>query len=123
MKEKLKVEIDSNAVGLTNTVKQLRQKHQTEFKCRECNFVTGKKVLRRQHMRRAHDKKKKCESCNFEAENGSTLKTHRQSVHGIVSTSVGFMFTNERQINENLDVEKPEESEGPSKKRKTNPII
>jgi predicted RNA-binding Zn-ribbon protein involved in translation (DUF1610 family) len=98
--------------------RHIERKHQTEFKCRECNFVTGKKVLRRQHMKRAHDKKKKCESCNFEAENGSTLKTHRQSEHGIVSTSVGFMFTNERQNNENPDVEKPEESEGPSKKRK-----
>ena len=74
-------------------------------------------------MRRAHYKKKKCESCNYEAENGSTLKTHRQSEHGIVSTSVGFIFTNERQNNENPDVEKPEESEGPPKKKKTNPNI
>ena len=95
----------------------VERKHQTEFKCNECNFVTEKKVLRRQHIRRFHGKKK-CGSCNYEAENGSTLKMHRQSEHGIVTSSVGFMVTNERQINENVDVEKPEASEDPSKKRK-----
>ena len=95
-----------------------RKKHQTEFKCKECDFVTKNKVLRRLHMKSTHDKKK-CESCHFDAESGSALKTHRQAEHGIVSSSVGFMFTNERQVEENVELEEPVLTEGPSKKRKT----
>ena len=35
------------------------------------------------------------------------------------SSSVGFMFSNERQVSENLEIEEPVVTEGPSKKRKT----
>lgn len=96
----------------------LENKHQTEFKCKECDFVSRNKVLRRRHMKSTHDMKK-CESCHFDAENVSALKTHRQAEHGIVSSSVGFMFTNERQVSENLQIEEPVVTGGPSKKRKT----
>ena len=73
----------------------VEKKHQTEFKCKECDFVTRNRVLLRRHMKSTPDKKK-CESCHFVAENGSALKTHQQAEHGIVSSSMGFMFTNER---------------------------
>ena len=95
----------------------VEKKHQTEFKCKECDFVTRNRVLLRRHMKSTHDKKK-CESCHFVAENGSALKTHQQAEHGIVSSSMGFMFTNERQVNENLEFEEPVVTEGTSKKRK-----
>ena len=54
----------------------VENKHQTEFKFKESDFVTKNKVLRRRHMKSAHDKKK-CENCHFDAESGSALKTHR----------------------------------------------
>ena len=54
----------------------VENKHQTEFKFKECDVVTKNKVLRRRHMKSAHDKKK-CENCHFDAESGSALKTHR----------------------------------------------
>ena len=47
---------------------------------------------------------KKCESCAFNAENKSALKEHQQAEHGIVSSSVGFMFTNEHQVEEPADI-------------------
>ena len=64
-------------------------------------------------MKSTHDKNK-CESCHFEAENGIALKTQNME-----SSSVGFMFSNERQVSENLEIEEPVVTEGPSKKRKT----
>ena len=95
----------------------VENKHQTEFKCKECDFITRNRVLLRRHMKSTPDKKK-CESCHFVAENGSALKTYQQIEHGIVSSSMGFMFTNERQVNENLEFEEPVVTEGTSKKRK-----
>ena len=62
--------------------------------------------------------KKKCESCPYNAENKSALKEHQQAEHGIVSSSVGFMFTNEHQVEEPADIEEPVETEGPSNKKK-----
>ena len=53
----------------------VENKHQTEFKFKECDVVTKNKVLRRRHMKSAHDKKK-CENCHFDAESGSALKTN-----------------------------------------------
>ena len=94
-----------------------KKKHKTEFKCKECDFVTKNKVLQRQHMKSTHGKKK-CESCPYNAENKSALKEHQQAEHGIVSSSVGFMFTNEHQVEEPADIEEPVETEGPSNKKK-----
>ena len=63
----------------------VENKHQTEFKCKECDFITRNRVLLRRHMKSTHDKKK-CESCHFDTENGSapnvisyTLPEKRQS--------------------------------------------
>ena len=95
----------------------VKNKHKTEFKCKECDFVTKNKFLRRQHIKSTHGEKK-CESCHFNAENESALKAHQQAEHGIVSSSVGFMFTNERQVEENVEIEEPVDTEGPSKKKK-----
>ena len=95
----------------------VENKHKTEFKCKECDFVTKNKFLRRQHIKSTHGEKK-CESCHFNAENESALKAHQQAEHGIVSSSVGFMFTNERQVEENVQIEEPVDTEGPSKKKK-----
>ena len=95
----------------------VEKKHKTEFKCKECDFVTKNKVLQRQHMKITHGKKK-CESRAFNAENKSALKEHQQAEHGIVSSSVGFMFTNEHQVEEPADIEEPVETEGPSNKKK-----
>ena len=97
----------------------VEKKHKTEFKCKECDFVTKNKVLHMKHRKMTHGKKK-CESCAFNAENSGALKEHQQAEHGIVSSSVGFMFTNEHQVEEPADIEEPVETEGPSniKKRK-----
>ena len=35
----------------------VEKKHKTEFKCKECDFVTKNKVLQRQHMKITHGKK------------------------------------------------------------------
>ena len=56
----------------------VEKKHKTEFKCKECDFVTKNKFLQRQHMKITHGKKK-CESCAFNAENKSALKEHQQA--------------------------------------------
>ena len=64
----------------------VKRKHKTEFKCKVCNFVTRTKALRRRHMKSNHERKVKYDSCNIEADNQSSLKTHRQAEHGIVST-------------------------------------
>ena len=50
----------------------IENKHQTEFKCKESEFITRNRALLRRHMKSTHDKKK-CESCYFVAENGSAL--------------------------------------------------
>lgn len=95
----------------------VEKKHKTEFKCKECDFVTKNKVLHMKHRKMTHGKKK-CESCAFNAENSGALKEHQQAEHGIVSSSVGFMFTNEHQVEEPADIEEPVETEGPSNKKK-----
>merc|ERR1711990_1346742 len=39
----------------------VKKEHQTEFKCKECQFRTKYKIVRRRHMLNAH--KKPCERC------------------------------------------------------------
>ena len=54
-------------------------------------------------MKTNHERKVKCDSCNIEADNESSLKTHRQAEHGIVSSSLGFMLT--REVDENCEID------------------
>ena len=44
---------------------------------------------------------KKCETCNFTAISKTVLKTHKQEKHRILSNSMGFMMTNNK--DENVD--------------------
>ena len=97
----------------------VERKHKTEFKCKVCNFVTRTKALRRRHMKTNHESKVKCDSCNIEADNESSLKTHRQAEHGIVSSSLGFMLTSEREVDENCEIDEAVVNGGNTKKRKT----
>ena len=61
----------------------VKKEHQTEFKCKECQFRTKYKIVRRRHMLNAH--KKPCERCDHVAKSVSDLNAHQQVEHGILT--------------------------------------
>ena len=70
----------------------MKKEHQTEFKCKECQFRTKYKIVRRRHIINAH--KKRCERCDHVGTSENDLNAHKQAEHGILMSSVGFMLTN-----------------------------
>lgn len=98
----------------------MKKEHQTEFKCKECQFRTKYKIVRRRHIINAH--KKRCERCDHVGTSENDLNAHKQAEHGILMSSVGFMLTNSDPVPhdaEIVDKEHVENGETSAKKRKT----
>lgn len=98
----------------------VKKEHQTEFKCKECQFRTKYKIVRRRHIINAH--KKRCERCDHVGTSENDLNAHKQAEHGILMSSVGFMLTNSDPVPhdaEIVDKEHVENGETSAKKRKT----
>ena len=96
----------------------MRRSHQTKFRCKECSFETKYNIVRRRHMMNAHQKK--CERCDHVATSEDSLNAHKQADHGVLTSSMGFMLTNNDQVqNEPVATATEPDKESTEKKRKT----
>ena len=80
----------------------IQKEHETDFKCKECDFKTKYKIVRRRHMLNAH--KKPCKRCDHVAKSEGDLNAHQQAEHGILTSSMGFMVTSGDPVSNNADV-------------------
>ena len=97
----------------------VKKEHQTEFKCKECQFRTKYKIVRRRHMLNAH--KKPCERCDHVGTSENDLNAHKQAEHGILMSSVGFMLTNSDPVPHDAEIldKDAQNAERSVKRRKT----
>ena len=97
----------------------MKKEHQTEFKCKECQFRTKYKIVRRRHMLNAH--KKPCERCDHVGTSENDLNAHKQAEHGILMSSVGFMLTNSDPVPHDAEIldNDAQNAERSVKRRKT----
>ena len=96
----------------------MRRSHQIKFRCKECSFETKYNIVRRRHMMNAHQKK--CERCDHVATSEDSLIAHKQADHGVLTSSMGFMLTNNDEVhNEPVATATEPDKECTDKKRKT----
>ena len=80
----------------------IKKKHDIDFKCKECDFKTKYKIVRRRHILNAH--KKPCKRCDHDANSEGDLNAHQQAEHGILTSSIGFLVTSGDLVSNNADV-------------------
>ena len=68
----------------------IKKEHETDFKCKECDFKTKFKIVRRRHMLNAH--KKLCKRCDHVAKSDTQWLKRLKTQKKFIGSRIGAIF-------------------------------